>query len=383
MKLVWGFWGMRQTQARRGTVGIENLNGMLRLRWSYAGKRHCLALGVPDTKVNRLVAEAKAKTIQGDLATSNFDPTLKKYKTAQQQQAADISVADLFQRFTDYKRKKLHGRPMDKFTSLKRPIAEFFGGKTAAAIDDELADRFRLHLARTQSPATQKARLIAMNSCWKWAIKQGLVLTNPWGEAVRAVKVPPTQKPKPFTQAEVQTIISGFRGDRYYTHYADFVEFLFSSGCRIGEVVALRWRHLSADCSKVWIGESASRGKVRDTTKTGQSRQFRLTQRLQTMLFNRRSEHCKNDDLVFPAPKGGMLDDHRFRARAWSKMLSRLGVEYRHPYSCRHTFICHALDLGVKPMAIAEMTGHDPQTLFKHYASSIQGGAELPDLFSA
>ena len=369
-------------RSRRGTVGIENLQGMLRLRWSHSSKRYCLTLGVPDTKVNRLVAESKAKVIEGDLVTGNLDLTLSKYKTMQQQRASEILVTDLFQRFTDYKRKKLQGRPMDKFTSLKKPIAEFFGNKTAAAVDEEMADKFRERLAVKLSPATQKARLIAINACWKWAIKQGLVLTNPWGDAVKAVRVPPAQKPKPFSQSEVRTIISGFRGDRHYAHYADFVEFLFSSGCRMGEVIGLRWRHLSNDCSKVWIGESASRGKVRKMTKTGQARQFRLTQRLQAMLCNRRPNQCKDDDLVFPAPKGGLLDDHLFRSRAWSKMLSKLGVEYRHPYSCRHTFICHSLDMGVKPMAIAEITGHDPQVLFKHYASSIQGGSELPDLFS-
>jgi integrase len=372
-----------KARSKRGAVGVENLEGMLRLRWSHAGKRYCLTLGVPDTKVNRLVAESKAKIIEGDLVTGNFDPTRTKYKTAHQQRAADISVAELFQRFTDYKRKKLQGRPMDKFTSLKKPIAEFFGNKTAATVDEEMADSFRLHLAAKQSPATQKARLIALSACWKWAIKQSLVLVNPWGEAVRAVKVPPAQKPKPFTQTEVQTIISGFRSDRYYAHYADFVEFLFSSGCRIGEVVGLRWRHLSDDCSKVWIGESASRGKVRKMTKTGQARQFRLTPRLRKMLLDRRPVQFNDDGLVFPAPKGGLLDDHLFRSRAWSKTLKKLGVEYRHPYSCRHTFISHSLNNNIHPMLIAEMTGHDPEVLFKHYASSIRGGLELPDLFSA
>jgi integrase len=65
-------------RSKRGTVGIENLEGMFRLRWSHAGNRYCLTLGVPDTKVNRSVAKSKAGAIEGDLATGNFDPTLEK-----------------------------------------------------------------------------------------------------------------------------------------------------------------------------------------------------------------------------------------------------------------------------------------------------------------
>ncbi len=32
-------------------------------------------------------------------------------------------------------------------------------------------------------------------------------------------------------------------------------------------------------------------------------------------------------------------------------------------------------------MAVAEMTGHNPETLFKHYAAYIPGLVEMPELF--
>ncbi len=35
-------------------------NDRLQLRFHYAGKRHYFSLGLPDTKVNRRAAEAKA-----------------------------------------------------------------------------------------------------------------------------------------------------------------------------------------------------------------------------------------------------------------------------------------------------------------------------------
>jgi integrase len=375
------FFGMSKARTRRGTVAIEDFQGMLRLRWSYLGKRHCLTLGVPNSKVNYVVAESRAKVIEGDMVTGNFDPTLRKYKAQRLQVSDSITVEELFDRFIEYKAKRLEAPSMEKYTTLKKPLSAFFREKAAATVTDDLADDFRHYLSGTLAVITLKERMNTLNACWKWAIKQNLLTSNPWLEVAKSVKVPPIQKPKPFSATEVKAILDGFRSDRYYRHYADFVEFLFSTGCRIGEAIGLKWKHLSDDCSTVWIGESVSRGRGRKATKTNRSREFRLTPRLQEMLLNRRPEGCRGDSLVFAAPKGGAMSDDTFNKRAWTKTLAKIGIDYRKPYSCRHTFVSHALSMGMQPLLIAEMTGHDPEILFKHYASSIHGGLELPDLF--
>jgi integrase len=373
---------MARTKTKRGAVAVENLNGMLRLRWSYGGTRHCISLGFPDTKVNRLPAKEKASQIEGDIATGNFDPTLRKYKAQWAGKAGDgITITALLDRFIAYKSKRIQKRSLDKFKALYKPLGEFFGGKSATSVDEAAAEGFWLHLAKSLEPVTQKERLISLKACWTWGIKQNLVVENPWRDVVKAVKIPPNQKPKPFSEAEIQAILNGFRNSRYYRHYTDFVEFLFCTGCRIGEAIGLQWKHLSNDCSKVWIGESVSRGGIRKATKTNRAREFRLTPRLQEMLLNRRPDSYQGRDSVFPAPKGGLIDDHLFCIRAWTKTLNHIGVEYRKPYSTRHTFISHALHRGLLPMVVAEMTGHDPEVLFKHYAADISGGLELPSLF--
>jgi integrase len=62
--------------------------------------------------------------------------------------------------------------------------------------------------------------------------------------------------PKPFTEAEIKSIVEAFKANRYYRHYVNFVEFRFGSGCRTGEIVGLRWKHISDDCSTIWISEA-------------------------------------------------------------------------------------------------------------------------------
>ena len=78
---------------------------------------------------------------------------------------------------------------------------------------------------------------------------------------------------------------------------------------------------------------------------------------------------------------GKAIDAHNFRHRPWKSILQAQGVPYRRPYNCRHTFISHALERGLNPVTIAQMTGHDVAVLFKHYAGCIGGVPQLPDLF--
>jgi integrase len=363
----------------KGTIAVEVFKDRLRLRWGYAGKRYCLYIGLPDTKVNRVAAEAKARQIELDIASSNFDATLKKYKTELQVKRSLPLVVDLFANFTNEKAKGVYGRTLEKYKATIGYLHQYFKEKTADCVTASVAESFVEWLQQRNSERTLKERLQLLRACWTWAIEQGLLEINPWSDLVLRVKVPPKQKSKPFTREEIQMIIEAFRSDRYYSHYADFVEFLFGTGCRTGEAIGLRWGHLSDDCSSVWIGESVSRG-VRKSTKTNRARTISLTPHLQSMLLARRPENPDSDSLVFPTPHGHAIDDHNFRNRAWKTVLAGLNIDYRKPYNTRHTLISHALDLGMSPVMVAQLTGHDVATLYENYAGSVSSRPRLPEL---
>lgn len=61
-------------------------------------------------------------------------------------------------------------------------------------------------------------------------------------------------------------------------------------------------------------------------------------------------------------------------------VLTRLGIDYRKPYNTRHTSISHALDLGMNPVTVAQLTGHDVETLYKNYAGNVNSRPVLPEL---
>ncbi|WP_019501284.1 tyrosine-type recombinase/integrase [Pseudanabaena sp. PCC 6802] len=363
----------------KGTVALETFKDRLRLRWGYAGKRYCLYIGLPDTKVNRFAAEGKARQIELDIASGNFDTTLKKYKTDRQVQRSQLKTVELFEKFMQEKAKSVYQRSLEKYKATLGYLRQYFKEKQADAISVALAEQFLEWLCSKISPVTAKERLTLINACWEWGINEEIIENNPWNDLVARVKIPPKQKSKPFTREEIQMIIEAFRSDRYYSHYADFVEFLFGTGCRTGEAVGLRWGHLSDDCSSVWIGESVSRG-VRKSTKTNRARTISLTPHLQSMLLARRPENPDSDGLVFPTPHGHAIDDHNFRNRAWKTVLAGLNIDYRKPYNTRHTLISHALDLGMSPVMVAQLTGHDVATLYENYAGSVSSRPRLPEL---
>lgn len=362
-------------------VKVESFKGRLRLRWSYQDSRPCLYLGLDDTILGRTVAKGRASQIEADLATGNFDQTLAKYKTVGKPSKMQVTLTavELLDRFTAKKTVDIDARTKGKYKAIRSKVAVLLGN-ASAAVDESRAEAFRLELDKTLAPNSQKEYLSMISLCWEWGIKEGLVSVNPWHEVMKRVKVPPRQPPKPFTKPEIAAILIGFRQHNHYKHYGDFVEFLLSTGCRIGEAIGLRWGHLSEDFDKVWVGESVTRG-VRKSTKTNRSREFRLNPRLSSMLRSRCPTDRDPEALVFPAPRGGAMDDNNFRNNAWTTVLKDAGVNYRKPYNTRHTFISHALASGLNPMTIAHMAGHNPEILFKHYAADIQGNLQTPDFF--
>jgi integrase len=357
----------------KGSVNIEVFKDRLRLAWSWQGKRFWLYIGLPDTSANRKAAEIKARTIELDMTSGNFDPSLVKYKPQKQE---SISVTELFDRFTEHKKRTISIGTLAKYVGLQKHVETFFRNKNAIAVTDTVAESFRDYLTQKLEPVTVRERIVMVNACWEWGQKKKLVTENPWADI--KVSVPPKQRPQPFTIAEISSIVHKFRSDQNLANYADYVEFKFGVGLRTGEAAALLWRHCSSECDRIWIGESLSNGD-RKSTKTGKARTVPLTPRLQQLLLSRQTNDSLPDDLIFTSSEGRAIDSKNFCNRYWKPTLAELGINYRRPYTTRHTLISHGLEAGMNPVAIAALTGHDVRTLYENYAGLVNP-PQLPDL---
>jgi integrase len=382
-------------KASKGTVVVENFKDRLRLRWRVTGRRYCLSLGLPDTKESRKLAEMKARQIELDVISGNFDTTLSKYKPQSLVESKPTSMnlitcGELFQQFMDYKAKFLHPRSLDRYKTTLKYLQQFYcrdgthrrliADQPAIDLGSAYSEQFNVWLKSRNAERARKEFLILLSACWAWGKAKGIIETNPWQDLQKQVRQAPKQPPKPFTQEEVRAILAAFKIHPQYKHYADFVEFMFLTGVRTAEAIGLRWQHINDDFSSIWIGESLSRG-IRKSTKTNKARYIPLNDKIKALLKARRPENYYPDDLVFPSPDGLPIDDRNFRNRAWVKMLEIAGVEYRKPYNTRHTFVSMCLEAGMNPVVVASITGHDVQTLYRNYAGCVVSRPSVPELF--
>ena len=365
---------------------IESFKGNLRLRWSYQGKRHCLTLGLADSPRNRLIAQMKVDEIEKSIAYGQFDPTLAQYKPELEARHS-LKVTELFEKFITAKSREVYSQSLTKYRATLGYLKQFFREQQSKTVTPEKADQFRQWLSerilpntkRPMTAGTLKERVTLVSACWDWAVEENLLEKNPWKKIVKGIKPGKTPPPNPFTVDEIKAIIAGFRSDRYYSFYSDYVEFMLGTGCRPGEAIALRWRHVNEDCSSIWIGEAYYRGSLK-TTKTSASGHVPLSQSLQKLLQRRKTVGVTSDDLVFPRPSGGYLNDRDFRQRPWTKVLAKLNIAYRKPYSTRSTLISYWLSQGEDPAIVAKMTRTSVKMIYEHYAGVIKTDVRLPDI---
>jgi integrase len=361
-------------QRRKGTVAVLEIRGRLRLQWTWAksiggdGKRYWVSLELDaNDAINRSQAELRAKTIEADLKGGTFDPTLDRYKP---KSAPSQNLVLLFERFMTFKGLSMNPLSLEKYRILRGHLSLFFGDDLLVQnlTPKDCAD-FRGWLLDRQSPATARERLGLLSAAIDWEPTLGRE-RNPCRDIYANFKLTPIQEAEPFSVAEAQKIMKAFDEDSVYRFYGDFVRWLFGTGCRFGEGAALQWRHLSSDCTEVWIGESIGREKVRKGTKTNRARRFALTPELAEMLLARRPENVEPNGLVFPSRKSDSvsISDRTFHRNAWKVCIKKAGIVYRKPYNTRHTFVSLSLLAGMNPLEVCAITGHRKETMFSYYA---------------
>lgn len=380
-------------RAHKGSVAILSSNGRLQLRFSYGGKRHYITTGYPDTAEHRRLAEIKAKEIEKDILYERFDPNnLDKYKPKAALSTVtpvtpihkqQPSLADLWGKYTDYKRPSLSPSTLAKdFVRVSRCIDLKLPSKSLSE-----AVAIRDWLIANKTPNATKRLLTQFHACCDWAVKSHLIRENPFTGMAADIKTPKGSSEDtdivPFTLEERDRIINAFRIDRYYSYYTSFIEFLFLTGCRPSEAVALQWKYISPDCRLIRFEQAvviSEQGLVcKKGLKTQKKRSFPANDKLAELLKSIRPETVQGEEKVFPSPENHWIDIHNLTNRAWRTVLSKLdGIEYRKLYQTRHTFITAALETAVqKPDGtvkmldakdVARLVGTSPKMIYEHYA---------------
>jgi integrase len=192
----------------------------------------------------------------------------------------------------------------------------------------------------------------------------------------RSANIRPIEDPK-----EIARLIEAARVESEAAHL--LVLILLDSGVRLGEALALRWKHVvwgedESDRKRaLLIEQSRSRGGPVGPTKSGRARRVGLSRRLYAALARRYRAAFEPGPEAFVLPD---LDPANFRHREWRRILRRAKVENRQMKDLRDTFASQLLSAGVQLGYVSQQLGHSNVAVTAgHYARWCGEGDEYRD----
>ncbi|WP_206758499.1 MULTISPECIES: tyrosine-type recombinase/integrase [unclassified Calothrix] len=282
-------------------------------------------------------------------------------------------------------------------TTYQRKYTNYLTPYLDKTLDTETANEIIADCqARQQNRATIRSLLGRLSEMCQRAVEQELLPKDYFSEVKKHYTIPKKSKQlaeaedyRSYTIEERDLIIDYMRNHNRtgISQLADVIEFLFLTGCRHGEVYALKWKHIRFDTGWIIFKESYdSATGITKGTKTDVDRLFKMKgmTRLINLLKRLYSDGKNPDDLVFKTEKGNQLDRSSIKS-GWQcnsnckngkkytypgavKELAEQGkIQYLKPYSTRHTFISIQANNGADLKLLADSCGNSVDVIIEHY----------------
>ncbi|MGL5872855.1 MAG: site-specific integrase [Xenococcaceae cyanobacterium] len=381
---------------KKGNVGLYSQHGRLYIALPRAlngGQQFKKALGLPDDSNGWAQAEKIAKQIESDLERGDFDLSLDRYFKKQEQKIVLIKpyadLSELWEKYIDYKRKTGWSESTYSNTGIVY-LKRFSKLKTQ---DINKPGDIRRELIESLSLDGVKRSLTQIHACVTWAAKSNYIpesLKNKFEGFAQDIKTPKQEDEDldidPFTAAERDAIIKAFETNQFaqrnkewsHSQYASLVKAWFFTGCRTGEILGLRWENV--DSHKLTLKEGrvmTNNGQIkRSRLKTQAKRTFPVNKQLRAIFESMEGERF---GYVFLNHEGNPIHPKSF-TDCWGRVLKALGIKYRRPYQCRHTFITLSLATEMKVHDVARICGTSPEMIYKHYLGIDPDRIVVPDL---
>jgi integrase len=381
-----------------GKVSIDQNSNKFRLRFTYPkGKRNQLRMDGSWDEVARI-----ARIIDRDIQLNDVDLSYVRYSSkhsikyqtsiTKEVKQKKLNLIDIWERYKELNKSRIAKtsqqylwKDADRYLSkvVDRSLLEL------DQAHELLSYLLEVYAASTVATMFRSAINPAINA----AFHAGLIDKNPF----QKLKIPKPQKKPPeiFAPIEVQEILQAFYSDEFnskysrykHSNYAHFVDILAQTFARPEEIIPLTYDDIlyRNDSTYIRINKRYSKGHLLDSTKTDEIRLFKCNQKLTQLLESIPRVENENNLLLPSSSSGGYINYQRFRESNWRVVLEALvksnRVEkYLSPYHLRHTGISLLVREGYDLKSISVRSGHDVQTLIKHYLAS-KDDIDLPSLY--
>ena len=198
---------------------------------------------------------------------------------------------------------------------------------------------------RGLSPKSLQRRLSACRSFYRWLLRHGRIQANP-AQPIRAPKAP-RKLPQVLDPDEAKALVEVPTDAPLGLRDRALLELFYSSGLRLSELCALRWRDLDLAVGLVTV---LGKGNKQRSVPVGSFARAALTEW-------KTDQRAGGDTHVFPGRNGGM-SPRGVQARLRT-LAQRQGLFKRvHPHLLRHSFASHVLESSGDLRGVQELLGH-------------------------
>ncbi|PJK11829.1 tyrosine recombinase XerC [Lysobacteraceae bacterium NML95-0200] len=217
-----------------------------------------------------------------------------------------------------------------------------------AALDGEHIRAFIAHQHRHGlSARSVQRRLSACRSFFAWMLKNGHLARNP-AAGIRAPKAA-RKLPQVLDVDEAMKLVEVPQDAPLGTRDRAMLELFYSSGLRLSELCALRWRDLDFAQGLVQVLGKGSRERI---VPVG-SYACKALQQWQA------ESQGAPDNPVFPGRNAGKPISQRAVQLRIKQLAPRQGIYKRvHPHLLRHSFATHVLESSGDLRGVQELLGH-------------------------
>jgi len=199
---------------------------------------------------------------------------------------------------------------------------------------------------RGLSPKSLQRRLSACRSFYAWLVKQGRIAASP-AASIRSPKAP-RKLPQVLDPDEAKALVEVPTDAPLGLRDRALLELFYSSGLRLSELCALRWRDL--DLSDALVNVLGKGNKQRSVPLGSHARA--------ALAEWRGSTGAANDAHVFPGRGGGPITPRAVQLRM-RHLAQQQGLFKRvHPHLLRHSFASHILESSGDLRGVQELLGH-------------------------
>ena len=261
---------------------------------------------------------------------------------------------DLLQMFLDAKRAGGRSeKTVIRYQYVIERMMQHVKVRTRDITTAAIREYFHAEQSRGVSDSTIEGIRQVLNGYFGWLEHEKLIPMNPVFniDAIRFQK----KVREAFTEADLERIKRSCRSARDMA----IINFLFSTGCRVSEVVALNRSDIDFE-----LGEAVvlGKGNKERTVYLNEVAALTLKEYLAT-----RSDRC---DALFINHLGRRLEAGGIRD-ILRKISSASGVDKIHPHRFRRTVITYLLNRGMAIQDVAIIAGHDKiDTTMKYYHAS-------------